>query len=533
MSNNLNTSNSNPDWKSYTETHNTDDIIRANDFNNEFSIKVDQNGGYSLNQNLVSCSIDQNSTIRNNTTTITIADLINFYNNYSVQTGTWNPVFKINSDNTVTTSYSSQGTYKSFAGLTYYWGQITVSNIGIVTGIIDNGTMNFAETYSLTDVAQTNVTATGGNGNGASFNITSKQVYKTNNITMTTNGKNYKSGDILTIGNGGTATVTNVSLGGEITAISNDIPVIPLNEKPSNTNTTISGGSGSGVSFLLSSRSQILYLPDTVELHNAGSGYAVGDTINLINIGTITVKTVDSNGAITSITDELSTTPQTNDMSGTSITGTTSGSGTGASFTITSTANTYYYLTNVVLNNQGVGYENLDAITLSLNDVVIDNITVSSVTDVGNITGISYTLNQNYLQNDPSGNNISPTGGSGTGALFSINSIQYFTYDTISIENGGENYQIGDLLSVKQYGSYTVSGITSANGTMTISNFPNSNSDNIEVTTNVDYFDGYDGGNLYLRFENSVINFYKDQKNTVLDTTDINSSFILKFSGYY
>lgn len=532
MSDNLNTSNSNPNWKSYTETHDTDDIILATDFNNEFSIKVDQEGGYSLNQNLVSCSIDQNSTIRNSTTTITIQDLINFYSNYSVVEANWTPIFKVNSSLTTNTSYSASGTYKTFNGITYYWGEISVSDIGILNGIITNGNMNFTQTYSTTDVAQDNIVSTGGTGTGATFNVSSKQVYKASKITMTTNGKNYKVNDVLTIGNGGTANITAVTLDGEINSISTNLTNTPVPTQPSNTNTTLTGGSGTGATFLYSSRSQLLYVPSTVEIKNAGTGYKVNDSISIINVGTITITAIDTNGGITTFTNSLITVPQTNNMAGTSVSG-TGGSGTGATFTITSSSATYYYLTNVVLNEQGSGYKDLDVITLNMDTTKLADITVSSVSDLGNISALNYTLNQNYLSTDMAGNNINGTGGSGTGALFSIVSTQYFTYNQVSIVNGGQNYTIGDLLSLKQAGSYTVSQISSANGTMEITNFPNAQNDDLQVMTNVDFFDGYNSGNLYMCYKNGISSFYKDQKNTNLNTNEVNPSFTLKFSGYY
>lgn len=153
---------------------------------------------------------------------------------------------------------------------------------------------------------------------------------------------------------------------------------------------TSSGGTGSGATFTVTTTSENVYTPASVTLNAAGSGYAAGDTIILTNIGTITVSTVNSSGAITAITSKLSTNSLTTDMAGSAVTGTTTGSGTGATFTVTSTKNIVYIGNSATINNTGSGYKVGDILTIG-ND--IGTYTITSVT--GQPT--SLTLSQNYI----------------------------------------------------------------------------------------------------------------------------------------
>lgn len=78
------------------------------------------------------------------------------------------------------------------------------------------------------------------------------------------------------------------------------------------------------------------YTPKAISLADAGTGYAVGDTVTIANAGTLTITGVTS-GAISTYTSALSTTASATDMAGTGVSQTsTSGSGTGATFDITS-----------------------------------------------------------------------------------------------------------------------------------------------------------------------------------------------------
>lgn len=532
MSDNTNTSNSNPNWKSYTETNDKDDIITATDFNDEFAIKVDQSGGYSINQNLVNCNIDATSTLNSGSTALTIASLLTFYNSFKIVSSAWNPILKTTTSSNTSASYTSVGEYVSFTGMAVYWGVINCSNLGVLNGIISEGTQTLNVINSQTDVAQSNISATNGSGSGAIFDVSSKDTWLTTAITMASNGENYKVNDVITIGNGGTGNVTSVTVGGEIVQISYETTNTPTTTQPSATNTTITGGSGSGATFSYTSTSSTMYLPDTVAINNAGTGYAVGDTLDLNNVGTVTVSTIGTGGTIETFTTALITAPVSADMAANSVSGTTSGSGVNATFTVTSNSNTYYTLSTITIDDPGKDYIALDSLVVEIGTTKLATITVSSVSLAGSIVNINYSLNTNYLDTNPAGNNITGTGGSGTLATFDITASQYFSYDTLTIVNGGQNYKVNDLLTVGTVGTYKVTDVITESGTIQITGLPSAQSD-LLLSTNVDYFNGYDGGNLILSSENGSINFYVDQKQTSLSTSEINSSFILNFSGWY
>lgn len=78
-----------------------------------------------------------------------------------------------------------------------------------------------------------------------------------------------------------------------------------------------------------------VYKPDTVTLNAGGSGYKMSEKLVIPNVSDITVKSVDSKGAITSVTQEISVKTSESNMAadGKSATG---GTGTGATFNITS-----------------------------------------------------------------------------------------------------------------------------------------------------------------------------------------------------
>lgn len=127
----------------------------------------------------------------------------------------------------------------------------------------------------------------------------------------------------------------------------------------------------------------------TSDIYKIASQYRVSDTstslyaINLVATDEST-STV-SNGNIKSVTANLNTTPNSTDPAGTGITA-TGGSGTGATFDVTSTASASKFLpAAVTINNSGTGYKVGDTLTIvgvgTLTVTTVDQTTVTGVTD--------------------------------------------------------------------------------------------------------------------------------------------------------
>jgi len=157
---------------------------------------------------------------------------------------------------------------------------------------------------------------------------TFKQFGEVSAVSITSGGTGYETGDVLTLLTGsGTASIEVTALAGVITAIN----VIPYGGSgyAAGTDVATLGGHGSGASIHI----------DTV-YSNAGTGYAIGDTLT-VSTGnldaTMTVTDIyAANGAIVAFT-------LTNPGTGytVSVDAVNGGSGTGATFDITAIAQGY------------------------------------------------------------------------------------------------------------------------------------------------------------------------------------------------
>lgn len=160
---------------------------------------------------------------------------------------------------------------------------------------------------------------------------------------------------------------------------------------------------GYGVTFDITSEINATYTPKAVTLNSAGTGYAVNDTIILNNTGTITVTKVDASGGISTFTSDLSTNPVLSDMAGTGIIG-SGGTGSGASFDITSNTLDSYKVSGVNVNNGGTGYHVGDSFTINGATV-----TVTAIGSSGNVSAINFVVTTQALDSDPAGTSISPS----------------------------------------------------------------------------------------------------------------------------
>lgn len=250
---------------------------------------------------------------------------------------------------------------------------------------------------------------------------TGKLAYTTKDITLSSGGTGYVVGDVVTVGVAGTVKVDTVSkevAGGEITAGKSTPTTETLTTDPSGSNVSSTGGTGTGATFDVTSTSTTTYVPASVTLANAGTGYAANDTITLTNVGTVTVTTVNESGGITSITSVLDTTAESTDMAGTGISGKTSGSGTGATFNVTSTSTTTYKVSSITLVSGGTGYSVGDVVTVG-SAGTYSVTAVSTAVAGGTIETFTATPSTTEETTNFAGT-ISGTGGTGTGAKFAV-----------------------------------------------------------------------------------------------------------------
>lgn len=245
--------------------------------------------------------------------------------------------------------------------------------------------------------------------------------YTTKDITLSSGGTGYVVGDVVTVGVAGTVKVDTVSTavtGGEITGGTSTASTDALTVDPKGTDIEGTGGKGTGSTFDVTSTSSTTYLPTGISLVSGGTGYAVNDTITLVNTGIVTVATVDTNGVILTITSTLNQTPKTTDMAGTPVIQETSGSGTGATFSATSSSTTTYTVGSITLSKPGSGYEIGDSITVGTAGTY--SVTaVSAAVAGGTIETITVAPSTTEETTDFAGT-ISGTGGSGTGATFAV-----------------------------------------------------------------------------------------------------------------
>lgn len=156
---------------------------------------------------------------------------------------------------------------------------------------------------------------------------------------------------------------------------------------------------GSGASFAITSTSVTTYTPDTIIVANGGSGYAKGDTVSLANIGVVTIETVGTSGDIETIS-ITSTISYSSDTAGTGISGTTDKSGTGATFTVTTTKATTYTSAGINLVSGGTGYVKGVVYPIGPNG---DTFTISSIDKNGKILTVVGNLDKTGYSTDMAG----------------------------------------------------------------------------------------------------------------------------------
>lgn len=353
-------------------------------------------------------------------------------------------------------SIANGGTgYKKGDVITTPFGTLNIISVNESTFAITKLTISLPKTVFNQDPTAKNVAVIGGNGIGATIDITGSEVFSASTATIADGGTGYTVGDSLTIPNCGTAKIDTIDTGTKgITKISLTKSKTYYSDTDlSGTTISGSGGSGSGATFNLTTKEAPLYKYSTTNIISGGSGYKLDDTIFVSSIATITVTAVSSGGAIQTVTAKYDGIYYNihNDLKSQTGTG---GSGTGATFDILQTTDKNgYIVSDVTINTAGSNYTLSDTLTVTFGTI--------SVTGLDNGTGaaktISFTPDGSYHPTDMKGVNAS-TGGTGTGATFNIISKIGYSVTDIKINNGGKDYKISDNIQVQSYNTeaYTI-----------------------------------------------------------------------------
>lgn len=297
--------------------------------------------------------------------------------------------------------------------------------------------------------------------------------YLVSGITDVTIGKNYKVGDKIIIGNYATLIVSNVTNGGEIKTIKYiDNEKYYSQDKSKSNVLGISTSNGTGASFDLEYSSIKINAITSIELNDSGYGYSVGDVLTLGEYGKIVVDTVNSgiqeilSCSITYVDDYFDW-YFGGEFSGYGGEGVT---GTGATFDVTS--NQSYVYTNLEISNSGSNYNvndilDVDGDTYSDNNYYSDGGIVKITGIQKNSQPVSGITNiKSYIIQNPIYDNITCSGGSGSGLVVSISykKIPAYKITDIKLLNSGNNYSVGDKLDLNGYGTATVTEVSDGGG---------------------------------------------------------------------
>lgn len=327
---------------------------------------------------------------------------------------------------TVDTTVNADGAITAIAlnqaGTDYVIGEtITIpnSNLGGVAtlnlGTLSGGVGGFS---AGTGVATTN---SGAGDDALTVNTTVDGNGAITNVVINAAGTGYVAGDTITITNpnaGGAATVDTL-VGG--TGYANGTAIA-----------TTTVGSGSGLTLDLTTSNGVV---TGVAINGAGSGYAVDDTITIVNANASGVKTL---GSIA--------TAGTGYATGTAIA--TTNDGSGSNFTVDiSSVDASGAITAVAINNDGSGYTASDTIT-------IVNANASGVKTLGTIAtgGTGYAA----------GSAIATTSsGSGTSLTVDL-TVDNGVVTGVTINDDGSGYAASEVITIVN---------ANASGIKTVGNF--------------------------------------------------------------
>jgi len=333
---------------------------------------------------------------------------------------------------TTVTSGAITGITLNTAGTGYLIGDtitITNPNLGGVKtlnlGSLSNGVGGFS---SGTAVA----TSSSGSGTSCTVNTTADGNGAITNVVINAAGSGYAIGETLTITNpnaGGVATVDTL-VGG--TGYANGTAI------------ATTGGGGSSLSLDLTTSNGVV---TGVAVNAAGTGYAVDETITIVNANATGAKTL---GSIA--------TAGTGYAAGSAIA--TAASASGSSATVDITVDGSGAVTGVTINDDGTGYAASEVLTIT-------NANASGVRTLGSISaaGTGYTA----------ANGVATTSsGSGTGLTVDI-TVSAGGVAGVTINDDGSGYAASEVITitnanasgVKTLGSITAAGTGYTSGTVT------------------------------------------------------------------
>jgi hypothetical protein len=277
------------------------------------------------------------------------------------------------------------GTITSFSGgvatlpTATYITTFTNTNGGAITltgGTATAGVKSFNITsgthYSSTATSYTNVAATGGSGTGARFNVSingyAPGLGYTVSVTVASAGIGYAVGNTLTI--------PQASIGGSNASGAITLSILSITSTVSQTydvyTTTTTSGSGSGAAFRVvrsgDAGTNNAYV-SSITLLNAGTGYAVNDTVTIS--GTYTGGTSTTNDITVTVTGTATSTSTVNQVYENVAQLSTTGSGSGATFDVyrAGTAGASVGPWKVLVRNSGTGYSSGNTVTISASSI--------------------------------------------------------------------------------------------------------------------------------------------------------------------
>ena len=257
----------------------------------------------------------------------------------------------------------------------------------------------------------TGVATTGGTGSGLTVDTTVDGNGAITGLSLNAAGSDYLITDTLTI--------TNPNLGG-VSALNLGTLAGGTGYTTATGVATTSSGSGSGATLNITASGGAII---NVSVNNAGSGYAIGETLEIVNANATGVKTL---GSIAS--------GGTGYTTANNITTQTNGSGTGLVVNITGVTNGV--IDGLAIADDGTGYAASDTIT-------IVNSNATGVNTLGSISaaGTGYT--------EGTFNNVATTSsGSGTGLTLNITVDASGNVTAVAVNTDGSGYANSEVITI-------------------------------------------------------------------------------------